>query len=125
MLDTIQSTEAISKSIQQQKYQYFLLSDNGRDVGYFAFLVSDSDMFHSKLYIRKSCRGKGFGRIALEYMEELSKNTKCEKIWLTVNRYNSAVIDIYKKMGFTIESSIAKDIGGGFIMDDYKMSRLL
>ena len=47
------------------------------------------------------------------------------KIWLTVNKYNTAAIKAYKKMGFINIAAITQDIGNGFIMDDYKMEKII
>ncbi len=41
--------------------------------------------------------------------------------WSTVNKYNDRSINAYKRMGFAVVEEAVVDIGGGFIMDDYKM----
>ena len=45
------------------------------------------------------------------------------KITLTVNKNNAIAIEAYRKMGFENAGSIVTDIGGGFVMDDYKMEK--
>ena len=42
---------------------------------------------------------------------------------LAVNKRNGHAIAAYKKHGFKIVESALKDIGGGFVMDDYVMTR--
>jgi hypothetical protein len=32
-------------------------------------------------------------------------------------------VEAYKRMGFAIEKEVVADIGGGFVMDDYLMTR--
>jgi ribosomal protein S18 acetylase RimI-like enzyme len=40
-----------------------------------------------------------------------------------VNKRNRNAIAAYEKYGFRIVDSVVKDIGGGFVMDDYIMSK--
>ena len=40
---------------------------------------------------------------------------------LAVNKRNAAAIAAYRKHGFEIVEAVVKDIGGGFVMDDYIM----
>ena len=121
MLDNIQSVGAITESIRHKQYQYFLMVDDNGPLGYFACHVDSEGLFLSKLYICKSSRGKGYSKIAVSHLEQIAKDSNANKIWLTVNKNNSNVISIYQKMGFVIDAPLVQDIGGGFIMDDYKM----
>jgi RimJ/RimL family protein N-acetyltransferase len=45
------------------------------------------------------------------------------KIALAVNKRNSNAIAAYEKWGFHIEQSVVKDIGNGFVMDDFIMAK--
>jgi len=40
---------------------------------------------------------------------------------LAVNKRNASAIAAYRKYGFRIVDAIVKEIGGGFVMDDYIM----
>ncbi len=40
---------------------------------------------------------------------------------LAVNRGNTKAIAAYLKHGFAVREAVVKDIGGGFVMDDYWM----
>jgi len=44
---------------------------------------------------------------------------------LRVNRHNQWAIDAYLKQGFTVATIYMEDIGGGFMMDDYVMTKEL
>jgi len=44
-------------------------------------------------------------------------------MWLTVNKNNSHSIAWYSRMGFTNAGPILQDIGGGFVMDDFRMEK--
>ena len=42
---------------------------------------------------------------------------------LTVNKHNRNAIAAYGKYGFRVAESVVKDIGSGFVMDDYVMNK--
>ncbi len=121
MLETVQSAETIGRTIREEGYHYRLMEVEGEWVGYFAYALQDGRVFLSKIYLKETCRGKGYARQAMEYIEQIARTHEAADIWLTVNKYNTDVIAIYEKMGFAIEGPIVQDIGNGFIMDDYKM----
>lgn len=120
MLEKFQSKHAIAEQITDG-FQYFVICSNNKYVGYVAVQLKGSQLFLSKFYMLSAERGKGLGRRAMAFVEKLAIEKKASKISLTVNRYNSAAIEVYKKLGFVIEESIVQDIGEGFVMDDYRM----
>ena len=80
-------------------------------------------LFLSKLYIDAACRGRGYARQTLCFLEERCRENGLETIWLTVNRHNAGSIAAYEKMGFVKIREQAADIGGGFVMDDFIMEK--
>jgi ribosomal protein S18 acetylase RimI-like enzyme len=44
---------------------------------------------------------------------------------LAVNKSNRSAISAYLKHGFRVGDAVVKDIGGGFVMDDYIMVKPL
>jgi hypothetical protein len=44
---------------------------------------------------------------------------------LTVNKRNAKAMAAYQRNGFTLTESVVVDIGGGFVMDDYVMTKEL
>ena len=125
MLDKFQSKKAIKKQVMDDNYMYYILSNESITIGYISIKKNDDTLFLSKLYIDKHNRGKGFGKLAMNFIEELAKNLNCNKIYLTVNKYNTNSIKTYKKVGFNIIEELVIDIGNGFIMDDFKMEKLI
>jgi len=126
MLEKFQSKEAISNQIKKEGYLYYLLEDvNGIRVGYFGVIPRPNELFLSKFYITAKNRGKGYARRALNFIETIAKDKGLSRLSLTVNKNNTGSIEAYKKLGFTITDSLVTDIGSGFIMDDYKMSKAL
>lgn len=125
MLPKFQSTEAITEQIRKKGYRYFLTRDAGRvPVGYLAVIANEPPgaMFLSKIYVRKSERGKGLGRMMMEHAITLCSQQGFSPLWLTVNKHNTDSIAAYEQMGFVNEGPIVQDIGGGFVMDDCKMT---
>lgn len=114
MLENFQSEKALFEQLKSG-YEYYFIGD----VGYFGCQVQSDKLFLSKLYIKKSERGKGYSKLAFEFLKELCKNRKLKSIYLTVNKYNTDTIAIYKKLGFRNIDSIISDIGNNFIMDDF------
>ena len=56
---------------------------------------------------------------------EVARGQGCGWLTLAVNKNNASAIAAYLKHGFRIAEAVTKDIGGGFVMDDYVMERPL
>ena len=124
MLEHFQSAPAIEKQIAQGVY-YFVIQTEGLTVGYLAFEKQGKTLFLSKIYLLDSHRGKGFGKAAMNFLEEKARSLECADIALTVNKYNDQSIHAYTQMGFSKKEGEITDIGGGFVMDDYRMVKPL
>ena len=77
--------------------------------------------------ILKNFRGNGIGNAMMNYMIEWTKRQKdLEKISLTVFSTNNPAINLYKKLGFTIEGRMKRHykIEGKYI-DDIGMAKFL
>ena len=125
MLANIQSERAIRRQIDHERFFYFLIEADAAPVGYIGVQLNDAELFLSKIYVRASERGKGRGGGAVRFVTGLAKKLGAKKISLTVNKNNTAAIGSYEKYGFKNLGSTVKDIGGGFVMDDYKMELTL
>jgi len=78
-----------------------------------------------KLYVHASCQRLGLGARMLERALAKARALGARKLILAVNKGNASAIAAYRKWGFVIEEAVVKDIGGGFVMDDYVMARSL
>jgi GNAT superfamily N-acetyltransferase len=81
------------------------------------------EMKLDKLYVHPSHQRHGYGGQLIERALAHCRAQNRSLLTLAVNRHNQNAIDAYRKHGFAIERSVAKDIGGGFVMDDYIMGR--
>ncbi len=78
-----------------------------------------------KLYIHPNYQRRGIGSALMRHVEEVAKKRGFESILLTVNRENEPAINAYRKNGFAITDTSLVDIGQGFVMDDYVMTKNL
>src|SRR5210317_2328791 len=88
MLEKFQSEIAIQNQINIDNYKYYLIIYENTAIDYLSIKNNDDALFLSKIYIDKSCRGKGFGKIAINFIEEQAKDLNCQTIYHTVNKYN-------------------------------------
>ena len=123
MLDTYHSMSAIIDELNEG-YEYVVIRDSGKDIGYCGFHNEGDRIYIGKLYLLKEYRGRGFGRRMFDIIDRYARSAGVDKEYLRVNKGNPSV-DIYKKVGFIIKESDVKDIGNGFVMDDYIMERSL
>ena len=119
MVEKFQSCSAIKNQLENDKYIYNMIEDNGNIIGYFGVSIKDDYIFLSKLYIKKDFRCLGYGRLAFDKVKEIALKYEKKKIKLTVNKYNINTIATYKKWNFI--DAVVTDIGNGFVMDDYIM----
>lgn len=124
MLQKFQSVPAIRAQIEDG-YQYYLLLAENELVGYIGMQPQADALFFSKLYLRKEARGKGYARMAINFLTDYATKHELPRIYLTCNKYNHNTMAAYKAMGFSIIDSTVTDIGGGYVMDDYIWERTL
>lgn len=97
-----------------------------RRCGFVAFgpVESDGDCPLHKFYLLPECQGRGVGSAAMLAMLQEMRSAGAKRCRLRVNRHNAAV-HFYQKHGFAIEAEDCRDIGGGFVMDDFVMVRAM
>jgi RimJ/RimL family protein N-acetyltransferase len=124
MLEKFQSREAITEQIKKG-FLYYLIRIKNHSIGYMGIHPKQDELFLSKIYIRSSKRGKGYGRKAIQFLEQFAQEKRLKKITLTVNKNNTGTIKAYEKFGFKKTGPVVQDIGNGFIMDDYGMEKVI
>jgi len=121
MLDRFQSAPAITRQIESEGYEYYLVPDSG-----YLALVPDAAagrMMISKIYVREERRGAGLGRDMIGFAEARAAELGCRELWLTVNKDNAGSIAFYERRGFRKTGPLVADIGGGYVMDDWRMAK--
>ena len=76
-----------------------------------------------KLYVRNDLHGRGYGSTLLRHVEERARAHGCTQLYLQVNKNNRGAIEAYLKNGFVVTQAATFDIGRGFYMDDYVMTK--
>lgn len=76
-----------------------------------------------KLYVRYDLRGHGYGSRLIRNAEARARAAGCSRLYLQVNKNNRSAIEAYQRNGFVVEREAQFDIGNGFIMDDYVMTK--
>lgn len=87
-----------------------------------AALETDTLWLH-KLYVLADYRRRGVAAALFETAREHAADCARRTIRLRVNRGNRNAVAAYRRLGFMIEGTDVKDIGNGFVMDDYIMRR--
>ena len=120
MLNKMYNLENIEKQISEKKQQYFILENDGQDLGFFSIEVRESSAaFINKFYILQDQQRKGIGAAAFQLLLKQFPEINC--IRLQVNRQNYQAINFYFKQGFVIEEVADFDIGDGYFMNDFIM----
>ncbi len=79
----------------------------------------------NKLYVLAELQGQGLGRQLLERVHALAAERDARQVWLQVNKRNTRAIRAYERAGYVVERSAVFDISGGFVMDDFIMTRAI
>ena len=87
------------------------------------FLADAATAKLDKLYVHPLHQRKGYGGLLIGQVCDRARRHGCSRVVLAVNKGNRSAIVAYLKHGFTVAESVVKDIGGGFVMDDYIMVR--
>jgi GNAT superfamily N-acetyltransferase len=125
MVSRFQSSGAMAQQLREG-YEYYMIERAARAIGYCAVQPqpAQGSLFLSKLYLLRDARGAGTGRVCMEFIEQLARRRGLNLLWLTVNKGKPAV-KAYERLGFRIAADLVMDIGGGFVMDDYRMEKPL
>lgn len=122
MLENFNSTKAIIEQVADAVLFYCIIFD-GEPAGYVAIKIETDFLFINKLYLLKAYRGKKIAKHTLKFIESVARSTHLENIKLHVNKYNTNSIDAYERMGFLKSKSMITDVGNGFVMDDFEMTK--
>jgi len=123
MLDERYSPAVLRAELRKQGLWWELLLCAGVPrafSSYFRTLRLD-EMKLDKLYVHPDCQRRGYGGLLIDRAVVCARAQRCSRLVLAVNKGNVNALAAYRKHGFQIESGVVKEIGGGFVMDDYVM----
>jgi ribosomal protein S18 acetylase RimI-like enzyme len=125
MMNMMYSISALQLQATEKQHHFILAKENGITVGFAAYELNCNETNKTKIhkiYILSTQKGKGIGKILIDYITNVAKEKNNTALFLNVNKYNPAQ-HFYKKMGFDIVEEIVIDIGKGYVMDDYVMEK--
>ena len=125
MLGKMYEPSHLRREMCDEGIVYLWIVRGGERVGFFAFgpVRTGAACPLHKCYILPEIQSQGVGSSAMELLLKRLAAEKVTSLDLRVNRRNAAAIAFYRKHGFTTQAEDCREIGGGFVMDDYLMSR--
>jgi len=112
---------------QFEKEHIFLIAENAKNpVGFASYSNLDNPSIYKlhKLYVLPDAHNKGIGKTLLNEVIHQIKLRNGKSLILNVNRNNIAK-DFYLHMGFEVTDIDDIDIGNGFYMNDFIMTKKL
>jgi ribosomal protein S18 acetylase RimI-like enzyme len=127
MLERMYAPDELRQEMVVRGVKYALLESAGLPCGYMAWelVPNDRSIFLHKLYVKTELHGRGAGAASLRWLEQLAEKENASCIRLRVNRNNHRAIRAYLRAGFTFGHDLCSDIGGGFVMDDHVMVKVI
>ena len=119
-----QTAEAIQAQIGEG-FEYYLLNYGQQSVGYLGIRSTGEVLILGKLYVLSEHRGKGIGRVAMDFAIARANADRVTKIELVVNRKNVRAIDFYATYSFAITQDLIQSFENGHSIEDYKMTKML
>ena len=124
IIATHHTAEFLDDRIHNRGRRYFFIVNGPTTLGYYS-MSPRKDALVVKIYIKKEFRGKGYGKAALKRIYKICKEEGYSKIYLAVEKKNTAALEAFKGRGFTIDHSQTTDLGNGYSMDVYIMVKPL
>jgi ribosomal protein S18 acetylase RimI-like enzyme len=125
MLEQRYAAAVVTQELMRKDLWWDQLLIDGRMAGFSSYFLTAAarEIKLDKLYVHQAHQRKGYGGMLLDRVVTVARAYRCETIVLSVNKRNCSAIAAYRKHGFRMAAATVKDIGDGFVMDDYVMVR--
>ena len=138
-IDETFNFEIIEKELADENSTYYITEKEDiahgvlRTIGYVKIrrdnfeenkLAGENSIELQRIYIIKSEKGNGYGKIQLEFCENIAKSEGYNMIWLGVWEKNHFAMEFYKRNGYEMFSSHAFMFGGE-VQNDFMMRKSL
>jgi GNAT superfamily N-acetyltransferase len=125
MLATMYSLETLREEIRLCAIRYERLLVGQEFAGFASHGPTEQPKLFKlhKIYLHPAWHGQGLGSFLLRHCALQARNLGADRLMLTVNKRNSKAIAAYQRNGFAITDSVIVEIGAGFVMDDYVMTK--
>jgi ribosomal protein S18 acetylase RimI-like enzyme len=123
MLAWMYSAEKIAAELSSG-VRWFLADLGEEPIGYLSLTVHSPEWAElNKLYLLREHQGRSFGQAMLAHALATAAAAGCCELRLRVNKANTRALRAYERAGFRIVDALVAEIGGGFVMDDYVLTR--
>ncbi len=128
MLDLFYQPTALTRQMTEQGHQFVIAYDGEEPIGFASYSPKSKEQPQTyrlhKIYIMPGQQCKGVGKVLLQYIINDIQPRGASILELNVNRHNKARF-FYEKMGFSVSGEEDIDIGNGYFMNDYIMSKAI
>jgi ribosomal protein S18 acetylase RimI-like enzyme len=123
MLQQRYGRDVVREELRREGLWWKKLVVGGEMAGFASWFLTGvaGEMKIDKLYVHPRHQRRGYGGMMIAHIREVARSRGCDRLTLAVNKGNRSAIAAYLKHGFHVAGAVVKDIGGGFVMDDYIM----
>lgn len=128
MLAWMYAPETLRRELRDEGARFYLLRDgDGEAVGFAALGpgAGAGEFKLHKLYLRTAFHGRGWGSRLLRHCEGEARRAGGARMTVAVNKRNTRALAAYRRNGYAIVEAVTRAIGGGFVMDDFILAKLL
>lgn len=125
MLEERYNETLIRDELARDDLWWDVLMCDDQMTGYTSYFPTDvvGEIKIDKLYVHPRAHRLGHGGRLIDHVAAFAARRGGKRLTLAVNRHNLTAIAAYRKHGFVIAETSVRQIGGGFLMDDYIMTQ--
>jgi diamine N-acetyltransferase len=125
MLGQRYGPDLVRAELRREGLWWNKLMVGGEMAGFASYFLTGAagEMKIDKLYVHPRYQRRGHGGRLIAHIEGVAHAQGCGRLVLAVNKCNRSAIAAYLKHGFHVSAAALKDIGGGFVMDDYILEK--
>lgn len=124
MLERGYNRAVILDEMTRQGITWLAIADDTAMIGFVSVGPYGADTLKlHKLYLLPEYHGKGIGAQALKKVEQIALAAGVHTVVLNVNKHNPKAIRSYERAGWRITAEVINDIGNGYVMDDFIMTK--
>ncbi len=128
MLERNYSSSALEQLMTEGKHRFMVTERDGRAVGFTSYQLhypSEHVFTIHKLYLLPEAQRSGIGTFVLHLLSARALELTMNTLRLRVLFNNTNAIQFYEQYGFSRTGAEATDIGGGFTVLEYVMTKKL
>ena len=124
-METCPYTQTFIEQIKTGVREVFILTVNGAYIAECDLVYDNAEYgtvpgtraYLSRLIVKKTERGKGYGKALANYMLDLANEKGYQELALGVNCDNTPALHLYRKLGFAVYETAEDDYGKYYRME--------